>query len=261
MKFLRMISFAVILAGGTASGWGGNFSEQDRAIEKAALESYVFRTLLEGRVQISVDAGVATLTGLAHDKALRALATDTVEGLAGVSDVSNRMRLDTSITEYSDTWIALRVRNSLLISSGFDATRIHVRVRDQVVTLTGAVVGLEQKQLVEKIVLAVKWVRSVSNELAVEAHSPAAASMDATVDDVSISAMLTYRLRDERLIALDRTKISTREGVVSISGYAASESERTLILRCAMEVRGAISVVNRMLVKNESAAYTPELLP
>lgn len=234
----------------------------DRVIERAARESYNFNSILDARVQVTVLDGIATLTGTAHDRDLRSLATDTLLGIPAVRAVNNRVIMETSISEYSDRWIALKLRNCLLMKTGIDATRISIDVSNQVARLTGAVVSAEQKQLAEKYARALNWVRSVSNELVVDNPPPAPAAAPASppMDDASISALLKYCLRDERLITLSRTEITTSDGVVLISGPAESEAEKTQVSTCALSIRGVISVRNNMVSKSGDAANSPYAL-
>jgi osmotically-inducible protein OsmY len=255
MKFIpwiaRLLAAAFFTLGLAAA------SPSDRVIEQAARTSYNFTTILEARVQISVENGIAALTGIAHDRDLRSLAADTVSGIPNIVGVNNRVIVDTSVHEYSDPWIAMKLRNSLLMRAGIDAARISAEVRDQVATLTGTVESAEQKELVETCVAALNWVRSVKNELVVDATALASPAANPAMDDASISALLKYRLKDERLLTLSRTRITTRGGVVLVTGHAESEAEKALISSSALGIRGVNSVQNTMLTKAVDPANLP----
>jgi osmotically-inducible protein OsmY len=232
-------------------------SPGDRDAEHAARTSFNFALILEGRVQVSVENGVATLTGIAHDRDLRSFAADTAYGIAGITGVNNRVIVDTSIMEYSDPWIAMKLRHFLLMRAGVDVAQIRMEVRNQVTTLKGTVESAEQKELVEKCVAAPNWVRSVKNELIVDGALLASRATNTPVDDASISALLKYRLKDEPLITSSRTRIVTQGGVVLITGHAESEAEKLLISSSALGIRGVNSVRNTMLVKSAAAVNPP----
>src|SRR5882757_6752354 len=82
----------------------------DRKIEDAAKASYNYRTVLEDHVKVSAKDGIVTLTGVVQDKDDKALAADTVENLPGVTSVKNEIVVKSTVPEYSDSWIALKVR-------------------------------------------------------------------------------------------------------------------------------------------------------
>ena len=221
----------------------------DQTVERAALWSYNFTTLLENRVQVSVKNGVVTLTGTAHDRDLRSLASDTVLGIPEVTAVNNQIVVETSVPEYSDTWVALKLRNCLLARGGFDARLIEIAVKNQVATLTGTVESAEQRELVEKHAGELPWVRAVKNELVVAAALPASTTAQPAVDDASLAALLRYTLAHERLITSSRIKVAALHGAVHITGHADSEAEQALILAHVRSIRGVVSVQNEMVVR------------
>lgn len=225
-------------------------SPVDEAIGRAVRESYNFKALLDSEVLVSVNDGIVLLTGSTHDRDLRSLAADTVSGCAGVLAVNNRIVISTATPEYSDSWVALKLRNDLRMRAGIDAARIQVRVVNQVATLTGGVESSERKALAGKYAEAVRWVRSVRNELVIDAAPKVGSPRNEPMDDASVSALLTYSLRSERLVTLSRTQVSTKSGVVFITGHAESEAEKTLISACALSIRGVISVRNEMVTKS-----------
>lgn len=220
----------------------------DQTVERAALWSYNFTTLLENRVQVSVKNGVVTLTGTAHDRDLRSLASDTVLGIPEVTAVNNQIVVETTVPEYSDTWVALKLRNCLLARGGFDARLIEIAVKNQVATLTGTVESAEQRELVEKHAGELPWVRAIKNELVIAAL-PASTTAQPAVDDASLAALLRYTLAHERLITSSRIKVAALHGAVHITGHADSEAEQALILAHVRSIRGVVSVQNEMVVR------------
>jgi osmotically-inducible protein OsmY len=223
-------------------------SSTDSKIEDAAKASYNYRTVLEGHVNVKANDGVVTLTGTVQDKDDRALAADTVENLPGVVSVDNQIVVKSEIPEHSDEWIALKIRTELLVKANVSATSTKVAVKDGVVTLTGTVQNLAQKDLTEAYAKDIDNVKSVRNELVVEA--PAAGStVGEAIDDASITAQVKYVLLTHRSTSALSTKITTTEGVVHITGVAGSDAEKSLVTKLAQDTRGVKSVTNDMTVK------------
>lgn len=250
-------SFCLLLFLAVGSNGVAATPNQDRAIERSARESYALKAILDDRVHVSVNAGIATLTGSAHDRDLRSLAANTLLGIPAVTGVNNQIVLQTNITEYSDAWIALKLRNRLSVQKGVDSARIEIQVINQVVRLRGSVAHQEQKELTEEYAKRTAWVRSVKNELLVVPSLSSTASPEA-IDDASVSALLLYALNDDRLLQVSNIKISTLNGVVVISGFTESEEEKELVTNHASCIRGVVSVKNNLLIRNTDPTRHPQ---
>jgi osmotically-inducible protein OsmY len=122
-------------------------------------------------------------------------------------------------------------------------------VRDGVVTLTGTARSAAQKDLTEAYVKGIDHVKSVKNQLVVNVPAPSEDAV-AVVDDMSITAQVKYALLTDTNTSAIRTKISTAQGVVVVSGEAASSAEKDIVTRIAQSVRGVKSVNNLMTVKS-----------
>ena len=224
-------------------------SETDRKIEDAAKASYNYRTVLEDHVKVKADDGVVTLTGTVHDADDKNLAADTVENLPGVVRVKNEIKIESAYPEHSDAWIAFKIRGKLLVKANVSATDTKVAVADGVVTLTGFAENLAQKELTEVYAKEVKWVKSVRNEIVVQAPA-AGRTVGEKIDDASITSQVKYALLNHDGTSALKTKVTTNEGVIVITGEARSDAEKSLVTKLARDVRGVQSVDNRMTVKN-----------
>ena len=230
-------------------------SGTDRKIEDAAKASYNFRTVLDNKVSISVREGVVTLTGTVADKDLKTIAEDTVSNLPGVLHVDNQITFDPALKEHSDAWIALKIRYQLLVHANISYNNTKVYVQDGVVTLTGTAENMAQKELTAEYAKEIDWVKSVKNEIVVAEPKakpePAATSETAgeTIDDISITAHVKYALLVHESTSALKTKITTTDGVVVITGEAANDAEKSLVGKLAGAIRGVKSVTNNMTVK------------
>lgn len=219
----------------------------DRQIETAARTSFALRTVLEGRVKVSADFGVLTLTGTVENQADKALAGETTTRIPGVSGVENKLTVQASHREQSDRWITQGIQRRLRVSRGLSSAAITVAVEDAMVTLTGNVEAAASKELAGRVAGEITGVKYVRNNLAVTDAS--AAAPEAEVDDASVTALVLAALwRHEATRAL-KPRITTTAGVVRIAGEAASEADKALVTRLAREVHGARSVTNELKVK------------
>jgi hyperosmotically inducible periplasmic protein len=224
-------------------------SSTDSKIEDAAKASYNYRTVLEGHVNVKANDGVVTLTGTVQDKDYKALAADTVCNLPGVVSVDNQIEVKSEIPEHSDAWIALKIRSELLVKANVSATSTKVSVKDGIVTLTGTAENLAQKDLTEAYAKDIDNVKTVRNELVVEAPAASSRTIGESIDDASITSQVKFALLSHRSTSALSTKITTTDGVVSITGVAGSDAEKSLVTKLAQDTRGVKSVVNDMKVK------------
>jgi osmotically-inducible protein OsmY len=224
--------------------------DTDRKIEAAAIGSYNYRTVLENQVTVKASDGVVTLTGVVEDKDQKALAADTVQNLPGVTGVDNELTIKAAYPEHSDAWIAFKIRGTLLVKSNVSAVHTTVVVLDGNVTLTGTADNLAQKELTEVYVREIDFVKSVKNDIVVADQPPKGETVSETIDDASITTQVKYALLTHRATSAIKTKVTTVDGVIVISGEAASDAEISLVTKLASDVRGVKSVTNTMVVKS-----------
>lgn len=224
-------------------------SETDRKIEEAAKASYNYRTVLEDHVKVKANDGIVTLTGVVQDKDERALAEDTVSNLPGVKGVKNETTIKPTYPEHSDAWMALKIRSRLLVKANVSVASTTVEVKDGVVTLSGTAENSAQKELTEAYVKDIDWVKSVKNNLVVQDKPAAAATLGEKIDDASITSQVKFALFANKATSALKTKITTKDGVVAITGEAGSDAEKSLVTKLASGVRGVKSIGNEMTVK------------
>jgi osmotically-inducible protein OsmY len=221
----------------------------DRQIEDAANSSYNYRVVLNDSVKASSDNGVVTLTGTVQDHDQKALAEDTARNLPGVISVVDKIDVQSEPAEHSDAWIALKIRSELLVHANVSATSTKVDVNNGVVLLTGTVDNLAQKDLTEAYVKDVKGVKSITNDLVVKEPSSTDSTVSETMDDASITSQVKYALLTHRSTSAIKTKVTTKDGIVMLSGDADSDAEKDFAGKLASGIRGVKSVDNEMVVR------------
>ncbi len=226
-------------------------SETDDRIEAAAKKSYVFKTYLKDDAIKTVSKnGVVTLTGTVSEASHKSLAQDTVEGLPGVTSVDNRLKVKGEPSaEHSDGWINAKVKSALLFHRNVSATKTDVFVKDGVVSLRGEASSLAQKELTAEYAKDVEGVKEVKNEMTV-ASVPAtpAPSVGDKIDDASITAQVKSSLLTHRSTSALKTKVTTNDGVVTVSGVAKNAAEKSLVTKLVSDINGVSSVINNMTV-------------
>ncbi|RRJ96920.1 BON domain-containing protein [Opitutaceae bacterium TAV4] len=224
--------------------------ETDRKIEDAAKASWNYRAVLDGNVKVKARDGVVTLTGTVQDKDEKALAEDTVENLPGVTSVDNKLAIKSTYPEHSDAWMAFKIRSRLLTKANVSIATTKVDVQDGVVTLTGTADNVAQKELTGIYAGEIDWVKSVTNNIVVEAKPATETTVGETIDDASITTQVKYALFSHKSTSALKTKVTTVNGVVAITGEADSNAEKSLVTKLAGDVRGVKSVNNNMTVKS-----------
>ena len=227
-------------------------SSEDHRVEKAIESSYTFRTTLDNNVKVDVDNGVATLTGKVRDDEQSRVAEDTAADFPGVARVVNKLRISDETKPGSDEWIALKIRSRLLVKSNVSLSSTKVDVRNGTVYLSGNADNTAQKDLTEEYVKDIDGVRSVKNDIQVVEPGSNVRHDYTTgekIDDSSITAQVKYELFSHRSTSALKTKVTTHDGRVMISGDADSDAERDLVTKLAKSVRGVESVDNDMVVR------------
>ena len=223
-------------------------SADDSRIVSAAKKSYVYRTYLsDDDIKIQSKDGAVILTGEVANRSHKSMAADTVEDLPGVKSVDNQLKVK-SANEHSDGWIEVKVKSALLYRRSVSGTKTSVAVKDGIVTLTGEASNQAQKDLTEEYAKDIEGVKAVKNELKVSV-APPARTVGEVIDDASITAQIKSALLTHRSTGAIKTKVKTRDGVVTVSGEAKNPAEKDLVTKLVTDIKGVNSVVNNMEVK------------
>jgi hyperosmotically inducible protein len=226
-------------------------SATDRKIEEAAKASYNYRTVLENHVTVKATDGVVTLTGVVQDNDDKALAADTVENLPGVTSVKNELTVKGAYPEKSDGWMALKIRGRLLVKGNVSAASTTVAVKDGVATLGGTADNAAQRELTEVYAKDIDGVKGVVNNIMIkDAPAPdAKPTLGDKMDDASITSQVKFALLSHKSTSALKTKVTTNDCAVVITGVASSDAEKSLVTKLAKDVRGVTTVTNDMTVR------------
>jgi hyperosmotically inducible protein len=221
-------------------------------IESSARKSYVFMTYLNGddiSIQTTNDSAV-TLTGTVSEWSHRSLAEETVLGLPGVLRVENKLEVKSGKPdESSDVWTGMKVKFMLMFHRNVSSLKTEVDVKDGIVTLRGSATSEAQKDLTTEYARDVEGVKSVKNDMTVEkAKNKTVEKVTDFIDDASITAQVRLALLFHRGTSVIKTKVETKDGIVTISGLAKNSAEKELAGKLVNNINGVKGLKNKMSI-------------
>ncbi len=226
-------------------------TKTDDRIESSAKKSYVFKTYLkDDDIKIESKNGAVTLTGTVSEESHKSLAQETVASLPGVKSVDNSLEVKgMPPAENSDAWISMKVKTMLLFHRSVSAMT-EVTTKDGIVTLQGNATSQAQKDLTAEYAKDVEGVKDVNNEMTVsKASKKTPQTIGGKIDDASITALAKMTLLNHRSTSALHTTVTTKRGVVTLSGKARNASEKDLAAKLVKDVKGVKSVKNQMTVE------------
>jgi hyperosmotically inducible protein len=224
-------------------------SKIDNRIESSARKSYVFKTYLHADdITIQSEDGAVTLTGTVSEEFHKSLAQETVASLPGVKSVDNRLEVKgEGPVESSDAWLTKKVKTMLLFHQNV-SDMTEVNTKDGIVTLQGKANSQAQMDLTTEYVKDVDGVKGVNNEMTVSKTSKKAQAVEGEIDDASINALVKMTLLYHQSTSALNTSVTTKMGVVTLSGKAKNEAEKNLAAKLAKDVKGVKGVNNQMTI-------------
>ena len=223
----------------------------DSRIESSAAKSYTFKTTLkDDSIKTVSKDGVVTLMGTVAEDSHKSLAEDTVASLPGVKSVDNQLVVSgEQPVEHSDTWISMKVKTALLFHRNVSASGTTVYTKDGIVTLQGEAKNQAQKELTTEYAKDIDNVKEVKNNMTIAATSSSAeATLGDKIDDASITAQVKSSLLSHHSTSAIHTGVSTTDGVVTLTGIAKNNAEKSLVTKLTEDINGVNSVINNMTI-------------
>ena len=249
LKPLNMIITSVVILGTTGALLATQTSDR---IESTAKNSYVFQTYLKNDdIKIkALNDSVVTLTGTVSEWPHWSLAEETVSGIPGVKNVENKLEIkDGQPLENSDVWINMKVATTLMFHRHVSILKTDIEVKDGVVVLHGKASSEAQKELTTEYVKDVDGVKRVKNDMTVEtAKKTTGEKVSEFVDDASITAQVKIALLFHRSTNVIKTKVETKNGVVTLSGVAKNGAEKDLVAKLVNDIKGVKSIKNEITI-------------
>lgn len=262
-RLLLASSISLVLAVASATVLGQSASsEANNARHEAQIDTtYTLSPYLRSYdLDVAVENGKATLTGIVDEEISKDLAREIALGVQGIESVDNQIEVradhvraaregnERSFGEVvDDASITAAVKSKLLWSTYTDGMDTKVETRDGVVTLSGTAGSAESKELANMLAHNTHGVRAVDNQLTVS--SDASANGNGAVSDAgqSISdTWITTKVRSTYMMSNNvhssDIEVNTSEGVVTLSGRVQSGAEKELAVDLARNIKGVKSV-------------------
>jgi osmotically-inducible protein OsmY len=141
----------------------------DEEIARAVRAALVWDVYVpDARIQSTVSHGWVTLEGSVDRWQQREDAAHSVERLAGVRGVTNRIVVETPAVD--ETEIRSAIEGALMRRAEREAKHLQIQVRDGVVTLKGTVDSWAERNAVERLASYTPGVRNLVNEITVDSY-------------------------------------------------------------------------------------------
>ena len=146
-----------------------------------------------------------------------------------------------------DAEITARVKAALIDNDQVKARDIDVETQAGAVQLSGFVDSEAEKSAAESTAKSVEGVTQIDNALIVGRGTRTAG---AVVDDTIIASKVKAQLADDAgLGTASAVNVEVRQGVVQLSGFVSSESEKQRALQVARSVDGVADVRDDVAVR------------
>ena len=165
-------------------------------------------------------------------------------GTAAVAASTTEKGFSTSV---SDGVIEAKLTDKFIQTDTSLVTSVEKSVSNGSVLLTGKVDNHERKILATRLALEINGVREVVNEIQISSET----SLKATAKDLAASAQLRASLIGDQDVSSLNYSIDVVNGVVYLSGVAASEDERERVIAHAQGLRFAKKVVSYIILSTD----------
>lgn len=210
-------------------------------------------------INVTVDAGKATLTGVVDEDVNRDLAKQIALGVSGIDSVDNQIviREDyvpptrTSSRSYADVVedanVTTAVKSRLAWNAQTHGMDTQVSTLWGKVTLTGAAETSALKSLAGQITQNTRGVQSVDNQLRVDGRrAPRAGATAASKSNALADGWITTKIKSTYMYSTNvnssNIDVSTTDGIVTLKGKVASGAEQALAIELAKNTRGVKGV-------------------
>jgi hyperosmotically inducible periplasmic protein len=147
----------------------------------------------------------------------------------------------------TDDRIEASAKKSYVFKTYLKDDAIKTESKNGAVTLSGTVAEASHKSLAENTVESLPGVKSVDNQLKIKGEAPAEHS------DTWIGMKVKSALAYHRNVRATKTDVNVRDGIVILSGEAASLAQKELTTEYAQDVEGVKEVKNQMTVAKTPA--------
>jgi hyperosmotically inducible protein len=224
------------------------------------------------RINVDTLDGVVTLHGKVESAAAKTKAAQEARSVKGVKSVRDLLAVvpkgAKDDVKQSDQEIQKRVETVLENDTALKDSSIKVKsVNNGIVILSGKADTLSSHHRALADARSVPGVRKLASEIQspdeygdkeIWSDDPASTSAKNSASDTWVTTKVKAKLMTEPGISPLAVNVDTRDGIVTLFGNVATESDRTAAERSAMKIDGVKSVQNDLQVVPEVAAKRVE---
>jgi hyperosmotically inducible periplasmic protein len=191
-------------------------------------------------VQVDVDGGRVTLSGTVPNHTARVAAVQETWFTAGVGAVDDELKvvLKKNVPGGSDEELAARANDIIDWHSDLDGCDVRVSVKEGAARLEGTVDAHWKINRVHRLVMGIRGITEVNNNLAVvPSHS---------VADEALAEDITAALARNVLVGEDQVEVEVANGVVTLKGSVASWMEAHTVKEVVSATPGALEVRDQL---------------
>ncbi len=270
VRNLRMSALAIAIMTISATSFAG---EKTNEVTEARQETQIWTTyalnpyLRAFDIKVSYNDGKATLTGKADEDVNKELAYQIAMGVKGIKEVDNQILVQPDhVAEkkngersygdvIEDATITSTVKSKLLWSKYAEGLSTNVGTNSGNVTLEGTATSKSAKQHAGTLAKNTKGVVSVNNKLTVSDPAPSMSLNNKSANEASGNVIsdswITTKVKSSLLyssnVAGSSIKVSTKDGIVTLSGNLDSGAEQALAIEISQNVRGVKSIESKGL--------------
>ncbi|CDF86779.1 transport-associated [Pseudomonas knackmussii B13] len=264
---LRLASCIALVLAASSPAFAENPNSQN--VLDARQESQIATTyalspyLRDNDLQVSVLDGKATVRGTVEESTSKDLATQIAMGVKGIKEVDNQIQVQPGYLPpkqegvrgfgrtIDDASITAAVKSKLLWSKYTEGLSTNVETTDGKVTLRGTATSADARKAAGRMAETTQGVYAVDNGIQVKAEQADSASATGKstvkaagqgISDSWITTKVKSTLLYSSNVSSSEIAVSTRNGIVTLSGVLGSRSERNLAIELASNVRGVIEV-------------------
>jgi osmotically-inducible protein OsmY len=141
-----------------------------------------------------------------------------------------------------DSRIEVSARQSHVFKTYLKDDDIKIKSKGGAVTLTGIVSENFHKALAQETVSGLPGVKSVDNRLEAKGEAPTANSDAWLLDKVKVTLLF------HRSVSAATTEVTIKDGIVTLSGTAASQAQKDLTTEYTRDIEGVLDVKNEIRV-------------
>lgn len=207
-------------------------------------------------LKVVVLNGNATLTGKVEEEVHKALAKQIALGVHGIKEVDNQIVIEEDYTPptssssrgygevIDDATIAAAVKSKLMWSKHADKLRVDVQSKGGKVTLQGTADSKEVLDFASRLAQNSRGVDSVDNQLKIDASQfkQTGSPKNSAIKDSWITTKVKSTFMYSTNVNGSNISVTTKDGIVDLSGKVSSGAEHALAIEFAQNVRGVKSV-------------------